>query len=284
MRLFVDRLSNVDFSYLCPLRGLVGETWLASIQLTGALDQQGMICDFGHVKKYLRDWLEDTLDHRLLIPTQCPQVSLESAQQQTGVRMQTAQGLIWCQAPSQAMTAIDSPEITPDTVAHWCLQHLEGQFGDSVGQIELQLAPETIQGPYYHYSHGLKKHLGDCQRIAHGHRSTIKIWRNGELCQNTMANWAKKWADIYIATQEDCYFKAENELGFRYQAQQGEFTLHLPRHQCYLIDTDTTVEYLALHIAQKLQEEHPEDHFVVKAYEGIGKGALAETSRKMDNL
>lgn len=279
MRLFVDQLSNVDFSYLCPQRGLVGETWLASIQLTGGLDQQGMICDFGHVKKYLRNWLEETLDHRLLIPTLSPQVSVAFAEQQGQVRMQTSQGPIWCRAPAQAMTAIDTPSIAPETVAQWCLQHLDGQFGDSVGQIELHLAPETIKGPFYHYSHGLKKHLGDCQRIAHGHRSAIKIWRNGELCQKTMADWAKKWADIYIATQEDCYFKEGDELGFQYQAQQGEFTLHLPRQQCYLIDTDTTVEFLAQHIAQTLHQEQPDEHFVVKAYEGIGKGAIAEVNK-----
>ena len=50
MRLFVDQLTNVDFSYLCPARGLLGETWLASIQLVGSLDEQGMVCDFGTVK------------------------------------------------------------------------------------------------------------------------------------------------------------------------------------------------------------------------------------------
>ena len=69
MRLFVDNLTNVDFSYLCPVRGLLGETWLAHIELTGALDAQGMVCDFGIVKKHLRDWLDSELDHRLLIPT-----------------------------------------------------------------------------------------------------------------------------------------------------------------------------------------------------------------------
>ena len=51
MHLFVDNLTNVDFSYLDADRGVVGETWLASIVLEGALDEQGMVCDFGIVKK-----------------------------------------------------------------------------------------------------------------------------------------------------------------------------------------------------------------------------------------
>lgn len=277
MRLFVDQLSNVDFSYLCPQRGLVGETWLVHIELTGVLDHQGMICDFGYIKKRLRNWLEETLDHRLLVPTQCPQVDLQLTGQQWEVRLQTPSGPLWCRAPAQAMTALSVQAITPEATAAWCVQQLGGQFGDTVAQLALRLTPEVIDGPYYHYSHGLKKHLGDCQRIAHGHRSRIEIWRNGELCQQTMQDWAEKWQDIYIATQEDCYFTEGDELGFRYLAQQGEFTLHLPRRQCYMIDTDSTVEYLAQHIAQVLHQTRPQEHFLVKAYEGIGKGALVST-------
>ena len=56
MQLFVDQFTNVDFSYLDAERGLVGETWLANITLEGALDEQGMVHDFGHIKKILRNW------------------------------------------------------------------------------------------------------------------------------------------------------------------------------------------------------------------------------------
>src|SRR5690625_7462263 len=68
MLLFVDHLTNVDFSFLDERRGLLGETWLANVQLKGDLDDQGMVCDFGIVKKRLRQWLDEELDHRLLVP------------------------------------------------------------------------------------------------------------------------------------------------------------------------------------------------------------------------
>jgi hypothetical protein len=61
MQLFVNNLTNIDFSYLCPDRGLVGETWLVNIVLKGPIDPQGMVCDFGKVKKTLRTWLDATL-------------------------------------------------------------------------------------------------------------------------------------------------------------------------------------------------------------------------------
>jgi hypothetical protein len=63
---------------------------------------------------------------------------------------------------------------------------------------------------------------------------------------------------------------------FNYEAQQGPFEIILPARCCYLIDTDSTVEFIAHHIAQKTRQENPEAFIRVKAYEGINKGAIAE--------
>lgn len=42
-----------------------------------------------------------------------------------------------------------------------------------------------------------------------------------------------------------------------------------------MLDSDTTVELIAAHIAEQLKTEFPEDVIRVKAYEGVGKGAIA---------
>ena len=63
---------------------------------------------------------------------------------------------------------------------------------------------------------------------------------------------------------------------FRYEAAQGLFELLIPEDECYLIDSDSTVENLAAHIAAQLASEAPGKHFSVRAFEGIQKGALAE--------
>lgn len=277
MRLFVDNLTNVDFSYLCPARGLLGETWLAHIELTGELDEQGMVCDFGLVKKHLRHWLDTELDHRLLIPTAYTgyQAIEGNAEANIAFALNNGDG-IQTHSPSQAVTLINTPLITPANVANWCEKQLTNAFGHTVANVKLSFSPENINTPFYHYSHGLKKHLGNCQRIAHGHRSKILIWQNNELNSELMQRFATTFNDIYLGTQEDICGETNTNWHFKYQAQQGEFELSLPKSQCYIMDTDTTVELIAQHIAHKLKKEMPSHTFTVKAFEGVGKGAIAQ--------
>ena len=280
MHLFVNNLTNVDFSYLDAERGLVGETWLASIVLEGALDEQGMVCDFGIVKKTLRHWLDDVIDHCLIIPKHSTHLNINNNTAMVDIDWQySGHKTIHCQSPQQAITFVDAEAITPESVAYWCIEQLRQQLPDTIDKISLSFVPETIAHHAYHYSHGLKKHLGNCQRIAHGHRSTIEIFQNEQRNHTLEAEWCQQWGDIYIGTHEDLVqeqnIQNERYYVFHYQAQQGEFSLTLPAANCYLIDTESTVEFIAQHIADTLKQQYPKYHFKVKAFEGIGKGAIA---------
>ncbi|WP_066962897.1 6-carboxytetrahydropterin synthase [Microbulbifer sp. Q7] len=276
MHLFVDSLTNVDFSYLHRSRGIVGETWLANAALDGALDHQGMVCDFGIVKKTLRNWLDSELDHRLLVPILAPELELERTDE--GIRLQWTLDdgeVITVGGPTEAFALVAVNAISPESVAHWCVGELEGIFPTSVKQLDLRFTTEAIDTPFYHYSHGLKKHDGNCQRIAHGHRSRIQIDMNGVRNPQLEAEWAKRWADIYLGTREDLREESAQQLHFAYRARQGEFTLSIPSNRCEILDCDTTVEQLAQYMADQLAATHPGHDIRVRAYEGIGKGAVA---------
>lgn len=281
MLLFVDQLTNVDFSYLDPVRGLLGETYLANIRLKGALDEQGMVCDFGKVKKQCRAWLDDELDHRLAVPAKSPHLSLEDLETEYRLEWRFGNGeVLKTRCPKYAIALVDTDLLTPESIASWCIGQLKALFPTSVDQLDLDFSIEIIDGASYHYSHGLKKHLGNCQRIAHGHRSRLDIWIDNEKAPEVEQDWAKKWSDIYIGTREDIRAEySENGidyLHFTYRSQQGEFELSLPKQRCYLIDTDSTVELIATHFAKETAKQFPKKQIKVKAFEGINKGAIAE--------
>jgi len=279
MQLFVDGLTNVDFSYLHPERGLLGETWIASTQLDGALDQQGMVCDFGVVKKTLRNWLDDELDHRLAVPLQSPNLSLQEQGDEITLTWRYGSEdnpkTLECTAPRQAVALIDTDVITPDSASHWCIEQLSKLLPDTIAQLQLGFELETIDSAFYHYSHGLKKHGGNCQRIAHGHRSRLHIWRNDMPAPELEQQWANTLSDIYIGTQSDIVDQDDGSYTFSYSTSQGFFSLKIPRGNCYLLETDSTVEWIARHIADQLKTQLPNDAIRVKAFEGLQKGAIA---------
>lgn len=276
MRLFVDNLTNVDFSYLHPQRGLLGETWLASTHLQGALDAQGMVCDFGVVKKTLRNWLDQEIDHRLAVPALSPHLTITEAGDQLLLRWHYNGGVIECESPRQAIALVNTTEITPDSVSRWSIDQLKPLLPDTIDRLALDFALEAIDGEFYHYSHGLKKHAGNCQRIAHGHRSTLRIWRDDERAPDWEAQWAQTFTDIYIGTRADLVEQTASHNHFAYQTSQGSFALTLPHAACYLIDSDSTVELIARHIADTIAARHPQHRVRVKAFEGLGKGAIVE--------
>lgn len=286
MLLFVDNLTNVDFSYLDSDRGLLGETWLASTELDGALDDQGMVCDFGIVKRTLRDWLDATLDHCLLVPRHSKNLDILEEGDTIHIRWRFGdQQVLSCRSPAQAITLIDAEVITAETVANWSIQQLKSLLPDSVQKLDLQFAEEAMgTAAFYHYSHGLKKHDGNCQRISHGHRSRIEIWQDGLRAPQLEAVWSQRWCDIYLGSEEDLIKSPTNadqgdsgdQYHFAYQSQQGAFELSLPKSCCELMTTDTTVEWIARFIAEQLKKQQSDDTSVikVKAFEGIGKGAV----------
>lgn len=279
-KLFVKKLTVIDFSYLCPERGLLGESWLVDIQLSGSLDHQGMVLDFSDVKKKVKQLIDEDFDHKLVIPEKYDGSTSEAS----GKRLKNTFKLIDDRkivhiAPESAYCFLPCKEITEQQMAEAIIEKLGNILPDNVEQIEIRLYPELIDGPYYHYSHGLKHHTGNCQRIAHGHRSRIEILEHDKHRNDLELEWSERWKDIYIGTSSDIHEQySENGtdyIHFRYTACQGLFELIIPASCCYLVDIDTTVENLAEHIASKLKNSHPDSQLTVYAYEGIEKGAVS---------
>lgn len=279
--LFVHRLTVIDASLLDPGTGLLGESWLVDVELDGSLDHQGMVLDFALVKRQVKETIDRHFDHKLLVPSGHPCCRVLRKGRETEIELKLNTGArIHHLAPDSATTLVAAAEINPVTLSDTIVQKIRPTLPANVEQLRLKLYPEAIDGAWYRYSHGLKHHEGNCQRIAHGHRSRIRIFRDDEPAPSLEGDWAGRWRDVYLGSREDLMerFEAEGEAycRFGYTAAQGRFELSLPASRCYLIDCDSTVENLASHIAETLKKENRGSRFRVMAFEGVDKGAIGE--------
>jgi 6-pyruvoyl-tetrahydropterin synthase len=279
--LFVRGLTVMDFSYLHAERGLLGESWVVDVTLHGSLDRQGMVLDFSDVKKTVKRLVDQNFDHKLIVPVSsgCTQIGGDPGQPEVTFSYGSHGGQIRHTSPSSALCLLDAAAVTPETVAEAIEAELMEIMPSNVEKIDIELREEMIDGAFYHYSHGLRQHCGNCQRIAHGHRSRIEIFRNGQRDRLLEEQWAERWRDIYIGSRDDLVEESADLHHYHYKASQGEYDLVIPAGQCYLIDTDSTVENLAAHIAARLGEQNPGDDIRVYAYEGVGKGAVGLGTR-----
>jgi len=288
MKLFVKDLTVIDSSVLDYSRGIIGQSWLVDIVLHGDLNEQSMILDFGIVKKLIKSTVDELVDHKLIIPAHAKFCDVMSDGAFTYVdAWREHSDSIHLACPDQAFALIPTEQITLANLETYLTEQLMLRLPNNVKKLEVKLREEKIDGAEYCYSHGLRKHLGNCQRIAHGHRSTIEILRNDERDTALELSWAERWRDIYLAEQCDMVSASELSLSrsgmaaitpehycFKYQAPQGEFQLAIGKSIVEIMPTETTVENIAQYIADTLAKDCS-DSLTVFAYEGVGKGAIA---------
>ncbi|GAB3292831.1 6-carboxytetrahydropterin synthase [Pseudidiomarina andamanensis] len=290
MQLFVNDLTVIDFSYLCPERGMVGESWIVDIILDGSLNEQSMVLDFGRVKKQIKRIIDGAVDHKLAVPAEHPytQVTHHDDGNSYWVDfMRPDQRSIHLFCPADAFAFIDAQQVTMASVTDYLRAVIKRELPDNVQGLELHLRAEEIPGAFYHYTHGLKKHDGNCQRIAHGHRSRIYIALDGTRSEPLEQQWASAWQDIYLGSEEDVvpieqlqrsqhakHITEQSHVGYSYTADQGLFELLVPVAENYIIPTDSTVECIATYLAQAIKQSHPDELVQVTGFEGVGKGAI----------
>ncbi len=290
LNLFVKDLTVIDASYLCATRGMVGESWILDVVMHGDLNEMSMVLDFSKVKKQIKQLVDEHVDHRLLVPSK--NSAVHSARVKAGysqVDLIRGEKSIHLNCPDEAFCFIETEAISIESVTEHIHKVLIGHLPSNVASIDVTLRHEQVNGAYYHYTHGLKKHDGNCQRIAHGHRSPIEILTDGERDTAREHAFAQRWQDIYLASIEDLVeighlelsehaslINCDTHFGFRYTTSQGDFQLAIAHSETEVLDTDTTVELLAVFIANDIAPSLAKGQSLqVIAYEGVGKGAMA---------
>ncbi|MEJ2679911.1 MAG: 6-carboxytetrahydropterin synthase [Gammaproteobacteria bacterium] len=308
--IFVERLVNLDFTYFDVKRGLVGETLLVDCTLSGAKNPEGMVLDFGHFKRLVSQTLEQSIDHKLVIPQQatdahghcvhttpCPLYAGN-----TCLRLGNTADAIQLSLPDTGFCLVNTTTITPAHLeAHLMRVITTSDWWRPNWQAQIRLFPEPMKPntPYFQYTHGLPKHTGACQRIAHGHRSRLSVTVDGREHAALTAFWCKRWQDIYLGSHLDRTSKTSaSAYQFAYQSPEGHYSLRIPIQRTDLLQHETTIENIAQHIADQsvtllaqqrfplhpdaiplshMKTPHTATPIVVEArvYEGIQKGAIA---------
>jgi 6-pyruvoyl-tetrahydropterin synthase len=293
MQLFVNDLTVIDFSYLCKQRGIVGESWIVDVLLDGSLNEQSMVLDFAIVKKQIKAIIDEAVDHKLLLPILEESLLLGDSLHHDGhqtVDFLSERASYHLQSPACAFVAIDTLAIDIDSLTSYLNKIIMAELPNNVQGLTLTLRAEVIPTDYYHYTHGLKLHDGNCQRIAHGHRSKIQILIDNQRDASLEKAWCKRWEDIYIASEADRVPKEDIELSsaassyltdehqyFSYTAPQGRFDIAVHSSVLDVVDCDSTVELLADFIVRQVNQnnsELAEREVKVIAYEGVAKGAI----------
>ncbi|NQD37516.1 hypothetical protein HPT27_10795 [Permianibacter sp. IMCC34836] len=282
--LFVDQLTVIDCSVLSPDHGLVGESWIVDIELTGPLDDQGMVLDFSAVKKQIKHAIDALVDHRLLVPLRHAGLHVAEKGERLELSFRDHRNQLWQHgSPLFAVCGIPVKAVTPETLAPWLQQQVQARLADGM-QLQLRLRPERIDGAHYRYSHGLQQHDGACQRIAHGHRSRLEVQLGAQRSAEWEQRWAERFHDIYLVTRSHIETETVDNhagtvtpmLNLRYRSREGEYTLRLPKARCHVLDGETTVEQIAAYLAQQTKQESGAAQVRVRAFEGVQKGALAD--------
>jgi 6-pyruvoyl-tetrahydropterin synthase len=291
--LFYKSLTVIDAAVVDSLQGLMGQSWYVDIALTGQRDDEGVIADFSKIKNKIKKIIDETIDHKLIINekqvnTINDQVSLEIPFGSNEVQK------ILYRAPLESVCLIPqgSDEKSLEAfISSILMQHMPS----NVQQVEVSLRQES-HPEMFHYTHGLKQHYGNCQRLFHGHKNTIEVWKNGVR----ETQWEKKLVqqifkgNIHFAFWENVVNKKaiqaveKNPIGIlnskiaielEYTSSQGNYWATLPANQVFIMPCETTIENIAAFFAQWIKDQwgEPTDKIMVVGFEGIAKGAKAIT-------
>ena len=277
--LFVDNLTVIDCSLLDSELGLSGASWIVDLALSGDLNDDSMLIDFGLVKKQVKALIDNEVDHKLIVPQASKQCTVQVSDNDTMVNFSSNAGeLFSVTAPESAFCLLPGDSINAEMVKAYLHARLIHLLPENISEININLREEQRHDAvWFRYSHGLKKHDGNCQHITHGHRSRLEILIDGTRDNALEREWIDRLNNCYIATREDLKESAGGISHFSYVASQGTFSLSLPEERIYLADCDSTIEEIAHTLAENIAADAVggnKKSVKVKVWEGVDKGAI----------
>lgn len=283
--LFYKHLTLLDYAFYHKREGVRGNSLIVDIEFQGKLDQEGILFDFSRGKKAVKEVIDEICDHRFIIPSGL----LKKKRGQGIFECKTIHGPILYEAPEEAFCEIEADPQNVREIARFLEKELLAKMPENIDDVYLALRQEQINSfeSIFHYTHGLKTHYGNCQRLFHGHSNTLSVEVNGQKRRDLERYLAD---EVFGHSIHFCFFEnVINKKDFRYslgrpetdvpvkiayEGNQGSFSATLPSKMVYFLPIETTVENLSAHFYELVRQEVSQaDKICIRAYEGIAKGA-----------
>lgn len=278
-RLFIADLTHLDCAWFDPVAGLLGDTWRVDAEVGGELADDDMLCDFGVIKATLKRALDADIDHRLLLDAEQSRALQAATPGHAHITLHNHAGQDWhYSAPDASFAPLDLPTLSEDTLASVLAPGLLRQLPDNITDLTLRLTPAHSRGPY-RYCHGLRRHAGNCQRMAHGHRARLDFRVDGQDRPDIAAAWQARFDRRYLGSEQDLSSSGARHR-YRYHASQGDFELELPASRSCPIPAEPTIEQISAYLVRQVANDHPGRAIECRAFEGIGKGAISDLDER----
>lgn len=291
--MFLNNLSVVDHAYIDQYGGIIGGSFNPSFLVEGDIDPiEKVVVDFSTIKKDIKKIIDDRdygFDHKLWFIEGFSQGTCEI--EDGRVNLETNHAIL--NLPLDAIKIIKGKNPSYETrwigdvfAAH-VREHLLPKYKNIKvycnNNIDAHLYDSRSKNiSYFSYVHGLKDSTSyGCQNIAHGHLSYVQLFSEQNQSPQVLGLQSKIASDL----NGMIFIKHENliadtgsqfEIGYK-TSQRGNFYAKIYGQRYIVLETETTIEFLADYIKNKYNKELIQvgcTSFFVS--EGLSKGAYQQ--------
>lgn len=274
--LFFNNFTCIDHAIIDDNGWIVGGSYHPIVELTGKVTQdESVVVDFSAGKKQLKELIDakDALgfDHKLIIVENFSNVNVHPLED--GL-ISIATPMLNITLPASDVRLVRNKDNLLATRAieaemqAYLTEKLDNKFDVKV-KLTTEAFVTTDNSIFFRYVHGLKDSTAyGCKNIAHGHLSFFEITEfspeYSETCQDCqlgMDNILSYFSElmerdsVMFINSANITYRDENQIIFGYETPRGvmQMTVYTDaRNKVVVLDTETTVEYLAEYFKHEL--------------------------------
>jgi len=265
--IYWEKISAIDYAYVDDAGHPLGDSFYISARLSSReLNDNFFVADFGKMKKELKEFIDLKFDHVLWLN----QDKHRATQGNGGFNVVTS--AFEYSGPECAFFLYhkDPLQTLQKQIQSYLDQHYPSrQFEIHIGRTD------TKSARIMRYTHGLKKHDGNCQRLLHGHRS-ILTQLDASVPSKVIEFIEMQLDGKHLVWKENITNENKDWIKISYSSSQGQYHLKIKPSLCHILPAESTIENITSYVGHLLKKQFPTLQGRLYLREGLDKGALIE--------